>query len=175
MTTAVATGAAREPSTACAGADAAAQTTAGDASGSDRGSVGIVVVSHSPALAQAAVALARGLVAAVRAPVGVAAGAPGGGLGTDATAIAATIEEIGSRSSGVLVLMDLGSAVMSAQVALELLDDDLAARTHLSTAPLVEGLIGAYCSAGIGADLEAVAAQALAAATVKSEHVTPRP
>jgi phosphocarrier protein FPr len=62
---------------------------------------------------------------------------------------------------GVVVLMDLGSAVLSAETALELLDDAVRERTVLSPAPLVEGLIGAAVTAAAGADRSRVAAEAL--------------
>ena len=81
--------------------------------------VGLVVVSHSPALAEATVALALAMVADDPPAVAVAAGTEDGGTGTDATAVMAAVEEVGGPG-GVLVLMDLGSALLSAELALEL-------------------------------------------------------
>ncbi len=122
--------------------------------------IGVVVVSHSRDLADAAVALAREMVPP-DAPlqVAVAAGVGDGGFGTDATAVAAAIEAV-DGPDGVLVLLDLGSAVLSAELAVELLPPELADRVRLSAAPLVEGLVAALVLAATGADLDTVAAEA---------------
>lgn len=122
--------------------------------------VGIVVVSHSRPLAEAAVELARGMLPGRRPALEVAAGDVVGGLGTDATAIAAALAAA-DDGDGVVVLMDLGSAVLSAETALELIDQDLRQRVVLSPGPLVEGLVGAVVTAAAGAPLSAVAAEAL--------------
>lgn len=135
-------------------------------------SVGIVLVSHSRALAEAAMDLARRLIVAVDVPVELAAGlADGGGLGTDPGAVVEAVERLAEHCEGVLVLADLGSGVMSAEMALEMLDPALAERTRLSAAPFVEGLLGAYGAAGIGKDLQAVAAEADGAAEAKRSQV----
>ena len=113
--------------------------------------IGIVVVSHSAALAEAAVALADEMVHGTGPVVAVAAGAAGG-FGTDATEVRRAIEKAASPD-GVLVLMDLGSAVLSAELALELgAPFELAVR--LSPAPVVEGLVAAVVRAAGGADLD---------------------
>lgn len=125
----------------------------------------IVVVSHSRALADAAVGLAQGLLP-VDTRVEIAAGLPDGELGTDAAEIMAAIERA-DDGQGVLVLADLGSGIMSAEMALEMLEPELAERTRLSAAPLVEGLVGAYATAGLGSDLAAVYAEADGAAAAK--------
>jgi phosphoenolpyruvate---glycerone phosphotransferase subunit DhaM len=122
--------------------------------------IGIVVVSHSLALAEAAVALADEMVHGEGPVVAVAAGA-GGGFGTDATEVRRAMEKAASPD-GVLVLMDLGSAVLSAELALELgapADHDV----RLSAAPVVEGLVAAVVRAAGGADLDTVAREAEAA------------
>jgi phosphoenolpyruvate-protein phosphotransferase/dihydroxyacetone kinase phosphotransfer subunit len=124
--------------------------------------VGLVVVSHSRLLGQAAVALAREMASGELA-IEVAAGLDETTFGTDAVAIA---EAIGAADSGagVVVLMDLGSAVLSAELALDLLDDpDARERVLLCPAPLVEGLVVAAVTAAGGADREEVAAEAAAA------------
>src|SRR4051812_7822032 len=82
--------------------------------------------------------------------VEVAAGTDDGGLGTDAFAISEAIAAADS-GDGVVVLMDLGSAVLSAETALELVADDVRERVVLSAGPLVEGLIGAVVVAAGGA------------------------
>lgn len=131
---------------------------------------GLVLVSHSAELARAALGLAAGLVPGLDVRVELAAGLPDGGLGTDATEVAAAIGRA-DDGGGVLVLADLGSGIMSAEMALEMLDPALAERTRLSAAPFVEGLLGAYGAAGIGKDLQAVAAEADGAAEAKRSQV----
>ncbi|WP_376768556.1 PTS-dependent dihydroxyacetone kinase phosphotransferase subunit DhaM, partial [Pseudonocardia pini] len=86
------------------------------------GAVGLVVVSHSRALGEAAALLAREMLHGDEVRIEVAAGLDADTLGTDATAIADALTRADS-GSGVVVLMDLGSAVLSAELALELLDD----------------------------------------------------
>jgi multiphosphoryl transfer protein len=133
--------------------------------------IGIVVVSHSHALGTAAVELAAEMVdESTRPVVEVAAGLDEHTFGTDAAAVA---EAIGRADSpdGVLVLLDLGSAVLSAEMALEFVDSDLASRTRLSSAPLVEGLVAAVVTAAAGADLDTVAAEARRGLSAKADHV----
>ena len=133
--------------------------------------IGVVVVAHSRALADAAVALARQMVPAdspLR--VAIAAGAGDGGFGTDATAVSAAIEEV-DGPGGVLVLLDLGSAVLSAELALELLPAETSGRVRLSAAPLVEGLVAALVLAATGADQETVAAEAERGLAAKQAHL----
>lgn len=132
--------------------------------------IGIVVVSHSRPLAEAAVALALTCgTAGGDLRVAVAAGVQDGAeLGTDAAAVAQAIASLDSPD-GVLVLMDLGSAVLSAQLAVELLDGMTVGPVRLSPAPLVEGLVAAAACAAAGADLDTVAVQALNALAGKQE------
>ena len=119
--------------------------------------IGIVVVSHSPALARAAVDLALVMGGESPPEIRVAAGAAAGATGTDAVAIAAAIDEVASPD-GVLVVMDLGSAILSAGMALEFSHADVP--VLLSDAPFVEGLIAAVVVAGAGGSLDAVNAEA---------------
>lgn len=131
---------------------------------------GLVLVSHSLPLAQAALDLARGLVPGLEVPVELAAGLEGGELGTDALAVAVAVERA-DDGGGVLVLADLGSGVLSALTALELVDPALAPRVRVSPAPLVEGLIGAYAAAGTGQSLDQVAQEAGKAVEAKRQQV----
>ena len=122
--------------------------------------IGIVAVSHSARLGEAALELALQMVRGGGARVLVAAGAGTDAdgaavLGTDAVAVAAAIDELAADCDGVLVLMDLGSAVLSAELALELRMSDVPVR--LTPAPFVEGLLAAVVSAAAGASLEVVA------------------
>ncbi|SOC54977.1 phosphoenolpyruvate--protein phosphotransferase [Ornithinimicrobium cerasi] len=138
--------------------------------------ISVVVVSHSRALADAAVALAAQMAPGPDGPrVEVAAGLDDGTLGTDAAAVAAAIRrgDEASGHEGVLVLMDLGSAVLSAELALELLGPEVAGRVRLSPAPLVEGLVVAVVSARSGRDLGEVAAEAAGGLGPKTAHLLP--
>ncbi|NIQ54717.1 MAG: hypothetical protein GWN71_15465, partial [Gammaproteobacteria bacterium] len=91
-------------------------------------------VAHSHALAGAAVALACEMLHGRPVPIALAAGLDETTFGTDAVRVKDAIEEIDDGSSGVLVLLDLGSAVLSAELALDLLDPDVAARVRLCAA-----------------------------------------
>ena len=133
---------------------------------------GIVVVSHSRALAEAAVALAREM--APDAAIEVAAGLEDGQFGTDAAAIVTALEAA-DDDAGVVVLMDLGSAVLSAEMALEMVDPDLAHRVVLCPGPFVEGLVVAAVTAAGGASPQRVAAEATGALTAKREQIGDHP
>lgn len=132
--------------------------------------VGIVIVSHSATLATGAAELAREMGADV--PIEAAGGLdePGHPLGTDAPFVLAAIERAYSED-GVLVLMDLGSAIMSAEMAIEMLEPSRRARVVLSAAPLVEGAVAAAATAGTGASLNAVAQEALRGLEAKVAHL----
>lgn len=133
--------------------------------------IGVVVVSHSRALAREAVALASEMVAGAEGPaVSIAAGLDETTFGTDAEAISEAIVEADS-GDGVLVLVDLGSAILSAEMALEFVDPELAARVVVSPAPFVEGLIAAVVTAATGAPLARVAAEAAQGLLAKQEHL----
>ena len=131
--------------------------------------VGIVVVSHSDALAQGVVTLAREMGGADLAIEAAGGTEEAGVLGTDAERVRAAIERAMS-SDGVLVLMDLGSALMSAEFAVELLGD-APGRVVLSEAPLVEGTVAAAAAARGGASLDEVAAEARGALAMKSSQL----
>lgn len=136
--------------------------------------IGVVAVSHSARLGEAALELALQMVQGGGVRVRVAAGAgtePDGTpvLGTDAVAVAAAIDELATDCDGVLVLMDLGSAVLSAELALELRMSAVPVR--LAPAPFVEGLLAAVVSAAAGGSLEVVAQEASAALGAKTEQL----
>lgn len=130
--------------------------------------IGIVAVSHSRALAEAARELALQMGGEAPPRVEVAAGTADGGLGTDAAAIADAIARADS-GDGVLVLMDLGSAILSTEMALEFLAEPV--RTRLSPAPFVEGLVAAVVGAASGASLDDVAAQIADAGDAKRQQL----
>ena len=91
-----------------------------------------------------------------------------GALGTDAERVRAAIERAMS-DDGVLVLMDLGSALMSTEFAIEMLEGG--GRVVMSEAPLVEGTVAAAVAAGGGASLEEVAAEARGALAMKASQL----
>jgi PTS hybrid protein len=126
--------------------------------------VGIVVVSHSARIAAGTVELARQM-AGDDLRIEAAGGTADGSLGTDAAAIMAAIEAA-EGGAGVVVLVDLGSAVLATQTALEMLGDDVAARVRISGGPLVEGAVVAAVQASVGDDLAAVLAAAEEAASL---------
>src|SRR6185312_12103838 len=96
-----------------------------------------------------------------------AGGMDDGSIGTDAARVMAAAERA-MGDDGVLVLMDLGSAVMSAEMAIEMLGSD---RAVLSEAPLVEGAVAAAATARGGASLKEVAAEARGALGMKAEQL----
>ena len=136
--------------------------------------IGIVAVSHSARLGEAALELALQMVQGggvhVRVAAGVGTDADGTPvLGTDAVAVASAIDELAADCDGVLVLMDLGSAVLSAELALELRMSEVP--VQLAPAPFVEGLLAAVVSAGAGGALDDVAREAMAALGAKTGHL----
>ncbi|HDC4322315.1 dihydroxyacetone kinase phosphoryl donor subunit DhaM [Aeromonas hydrophila] len=124
--------------------------------------IGIVVVSHSAMLAAGLKALADQLGSPAKLLLAAGVDDPDHPIGTDAIAVMSAIEEA-DDGSGVLVLMDLGSALLSAETALELLPPQLSARVLLCPAPLVEGTLAAVVAAGSGLTLDEVATEALGA------------
>ncbi len=95
---------------------------------------------------------------------------PDGAIGTDAAKVLRAIDDVWSED-GVLVLMDLGSAVLSAELALDLLDEERRARVLLTAAPLIEGAVAAAVAAGLGDPLEAVAAVARSGLAAKASQL----
>jgi phosphocarrier protein FPr len=137
--------------------------------------VGIVIVSHSARLADGVVELAREMAGPDVAIV--AAGGldlPDRPLGTDAALIERAIDEAWA-DDGVLVLMDLGSAVMSAEMAAEMLPDERRSRVLLCEAPLVEGAVAAAVAARLGDPLDQVAAEARGGLAGKVAHLASGP
>ena len=133
--------------------------------------VGLVLVSHSAELAAAVKALAEQQTQGRAAIVAVGGtGDPEHPFGTDALAIMDAIQSVW-HEDGVLVLMDLGSALLSAEMALEFMDPEQAARVRLSAAPFIEGAMAASVQASIGAGLDAVAAEALDALGPKRQNL----
>jgi PTS hybrid protein len=125
------------------------------------GMIGIVLVSHSPQLA-AGLAELLGEIGSRDVPVLVAAGTADGRLGTSPDAVLVALRQADS-GDGVVVLPDLGSAVLSVKVAAEGADPR---RVVVVDAPFVEGAVAAAVTAASGGDLAAVAAAARSARDV---------
>jgi PTS hybrid protein len=132
--------------------------------------IGIVVVSHSLQLAEAAVALALQMTGDNRPAIAIAAGAGDGVVGTDAVRVAEAIDEVASPE-GVLVFMDLGSAVLSTTMALEFRVSTTEVR--LSSAPFVEGIVAGVVLAAAGASLHEADREASSAMTAKNAQLGP--
>jgi phosphoenolpyruvate---glycerone phosphotransferase subunit DhaM len=128
--------------------------------------VGLVLISHSGKLVEGL----REMVAQVAGddvPVATAGGTQDGRLGTSAPDIAIAIRTaLDAGANDALVLLDLGSAALSLELALEELDEADRSRVRISEAPLVEGAILAAVQASIGAMIDEVAAAAEGAATM---------
>jgi phosphoenolpyruvate-protein phosphotransferase len=107
-----------------------------------------------------------------QAPLAVAGGIddPEQPIGTDPMRVLAAIESVYS-DDGVVVLMDLGSALLSAEMALEFLPEAQQANVKLCAAPLVEGTMAAAVQAMVGGTLAQVVAEAEGALAVKAEHL----
>jgi len=124
--------------------------------------VGLVVVSHSRLIADGTVELAREMAGPVVRIV-AAGGMADGAIGTDAARIAQAIGEA-DAGAGVVVLADLGSAVLSTRTALDLLADPTGVR--LSKGPIVEGAVMAAVQASTGSSLDEVLEAAESAAAL---------
>src|SRR4051795_1260132 len=130
--------------------------------------VNLVIVSHSSRLAEGVAELAAEM-GGGEVAIEPAGGLEDGSIGTDAERVRAAVERVRSPD-GVLVLMDLGSALMSAEIALEMIED-AGGPVTLSPAPLVEGAVAAAARARAGAGLTEVAAEARGALAMKAAQL----
>jgi PTS hybrid protein len=115
--------------------------------------VGIVLVSHSERLAEGLKELVGQLSAGV-VPVAAAGGGPQGELGTSAEKVRDAILSV-AGPDGVLILVDLGSATLSAETAIEMLDPK-PCEVRITDAPFVEGAVVGVIHSGIGDSLDAI-------------------
>jgi PTS hybrid protein len=120
--------------------------------------VGIVIVSHSPLVAEGAADMVRQMVGD-EVPLAWCGGDPAGGLGTSVEAILGAIDKAWS-DSGVAILVDLGGAETNSEMAIEMLDADRQAKVVICNAPVVEGAVMAATEASGGASLAEVRATA---------------
>ncbi|MCT4596128.1 MAG: dihydroxyacetone kinase phosphoryl donor subunit DhaM [Anaeromicrobium sp.] len=117
--------------------------------------VGIVIVSHSNKLAEEIIKLSMQMCQSKDLKVAAAGGTFDNRFGTDANRIMEAITEV-DTGDGVVILVDLGSAIMSAEMSIEFLGDEVAKNVHIADAPIVEGAIAAVSQASIGATLQEV-------------------
>ena len=120
----------------------------------------MVFVSHSAKIAEGLVDLARQMAPAVS--LVAAGGTDEGGIGTSFEKVSTGVLEA-DTGQGVVVLCDLGSAILTAETALEFLDDVVRDRVLVVDAPLVEGGVAAAVAAQMGSELRAVAEAARSA------------
>ncbi|MBD2509407.1 phosphoenolpyruvate--protein phosphotransferase [Nostoc muscorum FACHB-395] len=133
--------------------------------------IGIVIVSHSKQLALGVRELAAQMVQG-QVSIAVAAGIedPENPLGTDPIQVYEAIASVFS-DDGVLVLMDLGSALLSAEMAIEFLPEAQQQKVYLCEAPLVEGAVAAVVAAGAGKNIHQVMAEARGALLAKATQL----
>jgi multiphosphoryl transfer protein len=133
--------------------------------------VGIVIVSHSHLIAEGVAALAREMGGPdVRLETAGGLNVPDHPIGTDAVLVMEAIDRAWS-DDGVLVLMDLGSAVLSAEMALDLMPEERRSNVLLCEAPIVEGAVAAAVTAKLGAPLDRVAQEARGGLAGKVAHL----
>lgn len=132
--------------------------------------VNLVIVSHSAKLAEGV-----GEILSQMAQGGCKIALAGGiedaenPIGTDAVKIMQAIESV-FTPDGVILFVDLGSAILSAQTAIDLLEPEMADKVVISYAPLVEGAFAAVVAASAGDRLEDILKEANEAASLKQEQ-----
>jgi PTS hybrid protein len=128
--------------------------------------VGLVLVSHSPQIAEGTAELVRQMAGEVE--IAAVGGDADGTFGTDTEGIQGAIESLDVEE--VLVFMDLGSAVLSAETVLEMLSSERRERVRLVDAPFVEGAFAAGIVASAGADADECVEAAMEARTESKLH-----
>jgi len=121
-------------------------------------SIALLVVSHSKMLALGVVELVSQMAKGVR--IEAVGGMQDGTLGTDSVAISEAMTSLALENDIVLTFMDLGSGVISSQMALDLLEDDIKEKVRLVDASLVEGSFAAAVMASAGVELDEIIRQA---------------
>ena len=120
--------------------------------------VGIVIVSHSPKVAEGTADMVRQMVGE-EVPLAWCGGNPDGGLGTQVGAIMEAIDKAWSEA-GVAILVDLGGAETNSEMAVEMIGVPRSSRIVICNAPIVEGAVMAATEASGGASLKEVVATA---------------
>lgn len=137
--------------------------------------VNLVLVSHSKKMAESASDMALQMIASGQVKIATAAGTgeENREFGTNAVEIAEAIQQVDSPD-GVLVLMDLGSAVLSTQMALELLPDEVRSHVRVCPGPFIEGAVVGAAQASAGGSLDQVFSEAFNAIKPKEEQFEPQ-
>jgi phosphoenolpyruvate---glycerone phosphotransferase subunit DhaM len=120
--------------------------------------VGIVLVSHSAALAEGAAVVASQISGGIVAVIG-AGGTEDGGIGTSIEKVRRALR-LASSGAGVVIVPDLGSSVLTVRALLAEPDDETPEQVLLADAPFVEGAVAATVTAAAGGDVTAVLAAA---------------
>ncbi len=128
--------------------------------------VGLVLVSHSSQIAEGTAELVRQMAGEVE--ITAVGGDSDGGFGTDPERIRAAVENL--EADEVLIFMDLGSAVLSAETVLEMLSSEDRERVSLVDAPFVEGAFAAGVVASAGSDADECVEAAMEARTESKLH-----
>ncbi|WP_026887657.1 dihydroxyacetone kinase phosphoryl donor subunit DhaM [Clostridium beijerinckii] len=115
--------------------------------------VGIVIISHSKNIADGVKELAKQM--APNVAIGVAGGTSDGRVGTDMEKISNAIEDVYSED-GVIIIFDLGSAFMNAEMAIECLDEKMKEKIKIVDCPIVEGAVTAAVESSIGKNIEEI-------------------
>jgi len=134
--------------------------------------VNILLVSHSKKLADSVAEMALQMIGSGSVKIATAAGIGEGNqdFGTNAVEIAEAIQNIFTEA-GVLILMDLGSAVLSSQMALDLIPLEMKTKVRICPAPLIEGAVVSAAQASSGSDLDSIYREAMDAIKPKEEQL----
>ena len=116
--------------------------------------IGVVIVSHSEHIANGLKDLVNEMNDGT-VPVIAAGGADGGRIGTSAIRIQNAIESL-EDCDHILIYADLGSSVLSAETAIDIVDEDLAEKVQIVDAPIVEGALAGVVQATISDDVNEV-------------------
>jgi dihydroxyacetone kinase phosphotransfer subunit len=119
---------------------------------SDETRVGIVLVSHSAALAEGTAEVA-GQISGGSVTIAPAGGTDEGGIGTSIARVRRALYQAGA-GAGVVILPDLGSSVLTVRALLA--EEDFPGPVALADAPFVEGAVAATVTAAAGGDVKAV-------------------
>ena len=128
--------------------------------------VGLVIASHSPKIAEGTAELVRHMAGEVE--IVAVGGDSDGGLGTDPERLQAAIE--GIEADEILIFMDIGSSILSAETVLEMLSPEVREKVRLVDTPLVEGAFSAGVMASTGATADECVEAAMEARTEPKLH-----
>ena len=124
--------------------------------------ISIVIVSHSAKVAEGAAEIAAEMnMGGIK--ILPAGGTDDGRVGTSAEKVLNALNEAYDGGKDVLVFADIGSSILSTEMAMEMLDPDVAAHVKLVDAPVVEGAVIATIQAGISESADEIIEAAVGA------------